>query len=341
MTSIITPDYYETLELDRNASQEEVKQAFRNLALKFNPEKASDPNKEFYEHKFQQIAEAYIVLSDPEKKGVYDNYGLEGLYKGITGPDGNFRGGFKYTGNASEIYKRFLEETIPYKCLEDFSKKPEDTGSIFGTAFGGLNQIPEKENDDIFVDLECTLEELYNGAFKEIKYNKRTLDYSGRTTEIKEKTLSIEVLKGYGNGTVIKFELQGNESPGKKASDLIVIIKEIPHNKFKRVNKDDLIYTETLTLKQALNSVPVVLTHLDGRKIHISMDEIISPNSVRLVEGEGMPICETNKKIESIVFEKKKGNLYVKFNVVFPVYINAARKARIIDLLEEDEEQEE
>lgn len=334
MSSIITPDYYETLELERGATQEEIKQAYRNLSLRFNPKKATDANKEFYTYKFHKIAEAYIVLSDPEKKGVYDNYGLDGLYKGIDKASGNFQGGFKYTGNAQEVFDNFMENTNPFGLIEEFQKMPEEYGSIFGTAFGGLYQLGAEENQPIIIVLKCSLEELYNGAFKEIKYMKNKLNFDGRTTELKEMSLNVEVLPGYGNDTVIRFEEQGHESPGKKNGDLIVKIQEIPHSKFKRVNKNDLIYTETLTLSQALNSVPVVLEHLDGRKIHVSMDEIISPSSVKLVENEGMPVCEMDNKVESVVFEKKKGNLYLRFNIVFPVYINAKRKERIIDLLE-------
>ena len=81
MSSIITPDYYEILELDRKASQEDIKEAYRNLSLRFNPKKASRSNETFYNYKFHKIAEAYIVLSDPYKKGLYDNHGRDALYK--------------------------------------------------------------------------------------------------------------------------------------------------------------------------------------------------------------------------------------------------------------------
>lgn len=105
MSSLITPDYYETLELERNASQEDIKEAYRNLSLRFNPKKASQSNSTFYNYKFHKIAEAYLVLSDPYKKGIYDNHGREALYKGIEDENGNFFGGFKYTGNAQEILR--------------------------------------------------------------------------------------------------------------------------------------------------------------------------------------------------------------------------------------------
>ena len=117
MSSLITPDYYETLELDRKATQEDIKEAYRNLSLRFNPKRATQSTEAYYDYKFHKIAEAYIVLSDPYKKGIYDNYGREALYKGITDEEGNFFGGFKYTGNAQEIFEKDMKETNPYSLL--------------------------------------------------------------------------------------------------------------------------------------------------------------------------------------------------------------------------------
>jgi hypothetical protein len=73
--------------------------------------------------KFHKIAEAYTVLSDPYKKGIYDNYGREALYKGITDKEGNFFGGFKYTGNAQEIFEKFMNETNPILYLVNSNKE--------------------------------------------------------------------------------------------------------------------------------------------------------------------------------------------------------------------------
>ena len=187
----------------------------------------------------------------------------------------------------------------------------------------------------IVLTLPCTLEELYNGCIKTIKYSKNSLNYDTRTTSLKETSVKIEILPGYSKNTELKYPCKGNESPGKKNSDLIVKIKEIPHQTFKRVNKNDLLYTHKISLRDALNSTPVIFNHLDGRVLNISMDEIISPDTVKVVKGEGMPIIDEEKPIESIALDNKKGDLYIKFDIQFPDYINDKKKQKIISLLED------
>ena len=87
-------------------------------------------------------------------------------------------------------------------------------------------------------------------------------------------------------------------------------------------------------MKDALNSTPVIFNHLDGRMLNIAMDEIISPDTCKEVKGEGMPIIDEANPIESVTLENKKGNLFIKFDIQFPDYINEKKKQRIISLLE-------
>lgn len=115
---------------------------------------------------------------------------------------------------------------------------------------------------------------------------------------------------------------------------MIVRIAEKPHRHFKRVNKDDLVYVERLTLVQALNSVPVTLVTLDGRKLSIAMDEIISPQTVKVVKSEGMPIFDKNDLVSNILYKEKKGSLYIKFHIDFPKFIDPEKKEEITRLLE-------
>ena len=336
MSSLITPDYYETLEVDRKASQEDIGEAYRNLSLRFNPKRASQSNQAFYNYKFHKIAEAYIVLSDPYKKGIYDNYGRDALYKGITDKEGNFFGGFKYTGNAQEVFEKYMNETNPYSLLNEFEDKKDQLNSIFGSAFGGLNNPEEEPLPNILISLPCTLEELYNGCIKTVTYSKHTLNYDTRTTSLKETKEKVEILPGYSKNTKLLFKLKGNQAPGKKNSDLIVEIKEIEHPSFKRVNKNDLLYMHKISLKDALNSTPVIFHHLDGRILNIAMDEIISPDTCKVVKGEGMPIIDEENPVESVALDNKRGDLFIKFDIKFPDYINDKKKQRIIELLEEN-----
>ncbi len=115
---------------------------------------------------------------------------------------------------------------------------------------------------------------------------------------------------------------------------MIVAIKEKKHPKFKRVNKDDLLYTQKINLVQALNSEPVSLTTLDDRKLTIAMDEIISPQTIKLVKGEGMPIYNKEDPIQNLLFKEKKGDLYIKFEITFPKFIDPEKKEEITRLLD-------
>ena len=293
-------DYYETLELKRDCSQEE-------------------------------IAESYEVLSDPNKKGLYDIYGKDGLANGVLDKNGNLKGGYHYSGNAHEIFEKFMGTSNPFALLRDPEKMSDEKGSAFSSAFGGDNERKRTPLPAITVELECTLEELYNGCVKPLKYTKKALGHDKRTTVDKECEVDVEVFPGYDKSTVVTFKGMGNEAPGEKTSDLLVQIKEKTNECFKRVNVNDLIYIKRLTLAQALNSEPVKITTLDNRKLAVTMDEIISPQTVKIVKGEGMPIY--TKEISVKDFRGKKGDLYIKFDIQFPEYIDPVKKEEIIRLL--------
>ena len=101
------------------------------------------------------------------------------------------------------------------------------------------------------------------------------------------------------------------------------------------MNTNDLIYVHKIDLAQALNSEPVKFTTLDGRKLAISIDEIISPSTVKVVPGEGMPIFQNEMNVRDLNI--RKGDLYIKFDIKFPEYIDPAKKIEITSLLEREE----
>ena len=337
MSTLSNKNYYEILEINSDASQEEIAEAYRNLSLKYHPSKASPENKEVYELHFQKLAEAYEVLSDPTKKGIYDIHGSEGLRTGLKDKKGNIKGAYRFLNNGHEIFDNFMGTLNPFLLINDNEKKSDESPSVFGSAFGGQNYPTPEKLSPINITLECTLEELYTGCVKTIKYKKQKLNYDLRTTNIEEVIQDVEIFKGYDNSTVITFREKGNDSPGVVSSDLNVYIKELPHDKFRRINKNDLLYIHDISLVKALNSEPVCLYTLDGRRLAISIDEIISPNTVKIVKGEGMPIYD--KDLSKSRGDKiKKGDLYIKFNIIFPEFIEEKKKRRIIELLKSDDE---
>lgn len=336
ITSSRKLDYYSLLELSRNCSQEDIAEAYRHLSLKYHPKITTQENSAQSEYHFQKLSEAYEVLSDPIKKGIYDIYGTEGLQNGIIDKKGNIKGGYKYMGNGHEIFEKFMGTSNPFALKSELEKEKMsvETSAAFEKSFGEQKQekgiLPP-----IDVDLECTLEELYNGCVKTIKYKKKAISYDLRTTKDKEVSIDVEIFKGYDKNTIIPFKEMGNEAPGIKNSDLIVHIKEKKHKCFKRVNKNDLIYIHKIDLAQALNSEPVKLTTLDNRHLTISVDEIISPSTVKVVYGEGMPIYQKEISVRNLNY--KKGDLYIKFDIKFPEYIDPIKKMEITSLLENED----
>ena len=324
-------DYYKILSLSHNCSQEDIAESFRTLSLKYHPKVCSPENSAQSEFHFQKLCEAYEVLSDQIKKEIYDIYGIEGLKNGIIDKKGKVKAGYIYSGNGHEIFEKFMGTSNPFTLKDESVKGFFDEVKNENIA----NKKPEETLQNIDIDLECSLEELYNGCVKHIKYKRRVIGFDFRSTEEKEATLDVEIFKGYDKNTVIPLKGIGNQSPGMKTSDLIVHIKEKKHKCFQRVNKNDLIYVHKIDLAQALNSEPVRFTTLDGRKLAISIDEIISPSTVKVVPGEGMPIFQDEMNVRDLNI--KKGDLYIKFDIKFPEYIDPNKKMEITNLLEREE----
>jgi DnaJ family protein B protein 13 len=330
--SIDNKDYYEILELNRNCSQEEISEAYRRLSLKYHPKVTKPENAATFEYYFQKLAEAYEVLSDLNKKEIFDIYGKEGLRNGILGKNGKKKAGYRFLGNGHEIFEKFMGTSNPFTLIRDNEKKLKET-IVIDAANANMEKRESKEKDINF-DLECTLEELYNGCIKNVKYSKKKICEDFRTTEDQEASVDVEIMKGYDKNTVLPFKEMGNDIPGEKSSDLVIHIKEKKHPYFKRVNKNDLIYTHEITLAQALNGAPVRLTTLDNRKISVAIDEIISPSTVKKVPGEGMPIYQKEISVRDLTV--KKGDLYIKFHIKFPEYIEPSKKQEITKLLDEE-----
>lgn len=218
-----------------------------------------------------------------------------------------------------------MGSTDPSKpTLEDDGR--DQFGSLFGTAFGGKDAPQPQKAPDTEIVVECSLEEFYNGSNKILKYTQELISHDGKTTHRKDVTKTLTVKPGYGVDTILRFSKEGNQAFRQIQADLVVKFKQISHSNFHR-SGDNLIYTHDISLQDALLSTPFTIKALDGRSLPLVVDEIISPATVRQINGEGMPINRTlanlDKPIELMnVREMPKGNLYVKFNVIFPAQID-------------------
>ncbi|XP_028777433.1 dnaJ homolog subfamily B member 4-like [Neltuma alba] len=333
-------DYYKVLQVDKNATDEDLKKAYRKLAMKWHPDKNPN-NKKEAEAKFKQVSEAYEVLSDPQKRAVYDQYGEEGLKGQVPPPDaggasffhpGNGPTTFRFNPrNADDIFAEFFGFSSPFGGMGGgggMRGGSRSFGGMFGddifSSFGegrpmsqGPRKAPPIENT-----LPCSLEELYKGTTKKMKISRELVDASGKTLPV-EEILTIEIKPGWKKGTKITFPEKGNEQPNVTPADLVFIIDEKPHSVFTR-DGNDLIVTQKISLAEALTGYTVHLTTLDGRTLNIPINNVIHPTYEEVVPKEGMPIAKD---------PSRRGNLRIKFNIKFPTRLTSEQKAGIKRLL--------
>ncbi|CAI8617388.1 unnamed protein product [Vicia faba] len=342
-------DYYKILQVDKNAKDEELKKAYRKLAMKWHPDK-NPTNKKDAEAKFKQISEAYEVLSDPEKRAIYDQYGEEGLKGQVPPPDAGSGGGtsFYSTGdipgsfrfnprNADDIFAEFFGFSSPFGGMGGRSggggggMRSRFPAGMFGDDLFGsfgegggmhMNQGVSRKAPAIENKLSCTLEEIYKGTTKKMKISREIADASGKTMPV-EEILTITVKPGWKKGTKITFPEKGNEQPNVTTADLVFVIDERPHSVFNREG-NDLVVTQKISLVEALTGYTVHLTTLDGRNLSIPINNVIHPKYEEVVPKEGMPLPKD---------PSKKGNLRIKFNIKFPNRLTDEQKAGVRKLL--------
>lgn len=119
-------------------------------------------------------------MSNPQLKTIYEQFGEEALRTGVKGPDGTFRGGYCYQNNCYEIFDHFFLKMNPFYDICDNSGSELD-GSVFGTAFGALNEPPAQKLADIEVSLNVSLKEFYCGSRKVVCYERQVVGLDGRT----------------------------------------------------------------------------------------------------------------------------------------------------------------
>lgn len=334
-------DYYNVLKVPKTASDDDLKKAYRKLAMKWHPDKNPN-NKKEAEAKFKQISEAYEVLSDPQKRAIYDQYGEEGL-KGQVPPPGasgvNFANGdgpnvFRFNPrNAEDIFAEFFGGASPFGMAGLGGMGGRGSRSAFGDSmfggFGGTENMfrsfgesapssGPRKGAPVESKLPCTLEELYTGSTRKMKISRNIADASGKTMPV-EEILTIDVKPGWKKGTKITFPEKGHEQPNVIPSDLMFVIDEKPHDVYKR-DGNDLIVTQRIPLAEALMGTTITLTTLDGRTLTIPINEVISPGYEKVVPREGMPIPKE---------PGKKGNLRIKFDIKFPNRLTAEQKAGV------------
>lgn len=345
MCITVTADFYKILGVSRRASQKEIKKAYRQMSLKFHPDKNKE---EGAAQKFSEISRAYEVLSDDNLKEVYDTRGEDGLKQHEQQQQhggGGGGGGF------------------------------EDIFSHFGFGGGGRRDTGDQRTDDVEVPLRVSLKQLYEGVVLDVHYVREVLcvnweectrnspECSGPgvktfrqqiapgfvqqvqqndekcisrgkmwrsnckacpsgKTNTEKIDLSIDINKGMRHGERITFEGVADEKPGYKAGDLHFVIQEIPSKVFHREN-DNLYTTSEIPLVEALTGVSRDFVHVNGEKFTVNVDDVIECDDVKRIKGKGMPRRNG----------RGFGDLYLTFEVDFPDKLSASQKAEIKKIL--------
>ena len=334
-------DYYKILGVDRNASENDIKKAYKKLALKWHPDRNLD-NQEEASEKFKEIAEAYSVLTDPKKKEIYDRYGEEGLKNGMGGGSGfSFGGDF----DPFDIFSSFFGGSMPGMGGRSkrggmggmpggfsfnmggmpgasFSFGGDDDDDMFGSRQQRRQPKRPVKAEDINVNLNLTLEELYKGCTKTRKITKQITDTRGVTTE-KEQMIEIDVMPGWKDGTKLRYEGYGNEEPGIIPADIVFVVKTKEHDRFRREN-DDLHITVNITLLEALTGGEIVINHLDGTQLRKRLNGIVTANTIDRINGKGMPIRK---------YPGQYGDLLVHYNIQHPTYLSDEQKQQLKNVL--------
>lgn len=308
-------DYYRVLNLTMSATDADIKKAYRKLALKYHPEKNSGDQVAL--EKFQQISEAYDVLSDARKRATYDQFGEEGLKGGVpvgSGESGAWTSGYTFHGNADKVFRDFFGGDNPF---HEFYDRVDGDMSM---GFGGLKGRGAKKQDPpVERELALSLEEIFHGCTKKMKISRRVMNDDGLTTTIRDKILTITVKKGWKQGTRITFPQEGDQCPNNIPADVVFIVKDKPHPWFRR-DGVNLIHCATISLCQAMTGCTVEIHTLDERIIHIPIVDIVHPGYTKTVPIEGMPYVNN---------VDQKGDLIIEFIVNFPRTLTPDKKALI------------
>lgn len=294
-------DYYKILGVDKKASVEDIKKAYRKLALKWHPDK--NPNNKNAEEKFKKVSEAYAVLSDKEKRAQYDNFGSADQFRQRYSQEDIFKDfdlndllrSFGFSGVGGGASRTFRQSGRGAEYSQSF-KDP------FADLFGGMGgkryaNVPQK-GQDLQYNLSITLEESAFGAEKKIALQK-----ADKVAEI-----NIKIPAGIGSGK--KLRLSGKGLPGTNgaaAGDLYLNINILPHPKFVREGHD-IFVEKSISFSQAVLGTTIEVPTLDGSTKRIKIPAGTQNNTKVRMKGYGIPISKGSGS----------GDEYVKINVTVP-----------------------
>lgn len=347
----MSKDYYDQLQVDRNASAEEIKKAYKQLAKKYHPD--ANNNDQVAEQKFKEINEAYQVLGDEQKRSMYDRFGEEGV-NGMSGSSGGFGGGFSGFGDIfSSIFEDFgfggqnsrgqqdsdkydlntiIEQSITFKeSVIGISKKEikfkykSPCGSCNGTGAkdgkttncGYCNGSGEvlMRHGPITLSQTCPK---CGGTGKMVK--DKCNDCNGSTYQVNEDSLTIDVPKGIDNGNKIRVSGRGNKSKHGNRGDLYIVFN-VEKDKYFVRDSSDIYIKVPIFFTQVLLGDTIEIPSLNG-KLKLEIKTGVRDNEQIVFRGEGITKVNTSRK----------GNLIAQIEIRYPKSLNSEQKELVKNL---------
>ena len=361
----MTKDYYNVLGVDKKATQDDIKKAFRKLAHKYHPDKGGGD-----EAKFKEISEAYAVLGDEKKRREYDTYGQS--FGAASGPaGGNPFGGFDF----SQFQQGFGGGNVEF-----------DFGDIFGDIFGGTSARNRKPRGrDISIDIVLPFKDAVFGTERTVLIAKvstcdlckgngakpgteletcKTCGGSGQVREVrnsilgqfasvrpcttcdgtgkipkekcpechgkgvlrKEEEIQIVIPAGVEHGEIMRMPGRGEAVKGGSAGDLYVKIHVKPHEVFKREGAN-LLMTLPVKLTDALTGTTVPIETLEGKTIEVKIPVMKRAEELLRVRGKGVPLPHGHG-----LSRTERGDLIIKLEVALPHKLSGRAKRAIDEL---------